>query len=67
MVLVYNGHPNVLGGAVSSTLVRYGGTPSNVTSIGYTDGATGTLDELLLHFGLDGESVYKTALAAIAR
>lgn len=66
VLLVYNGHPEVLESAVCRAFVRYGHGSCTLDSIGYTDGATGRLPEILNLFGLDGIGVYTKAKAVIS-
>jgi transketolase len=65
VLIAYNGDKCVLDRIVSANLVRFARRPGRVESVGYSDGATGTLDELLSHFGLDGKGVHRSARALL--
>jgi transketolase len=57
LMTVYNGHPATLRSAVADALVQSGTIPSRIESIGFTEGTTGTLDEVCKWAGLDAASV----------
>jgi transketolase len=66
LITVYNGAPEVLGYAVSASLhkARRGFTGS-MRTLGFKKGTTGTLEELITHFQLDGESIARIVEEAI--
>lgn len=66
ILAAYNGHPDVLSSIISRALVTHRKLPAALKSIGYVDGATGTLDELLQHFKLDQVGILSEARLLLA-
>jgi len=55
---IYNGNPFVLESAVSSALLKYDSNrPSYIASRGFVKGTSGSLTDLLKHYGLDKEGI----------
>jgi len=67
LLVLYNGSPQVLSGPVSTALLREGVHPSTIIEQGFDMGRTGSIADLLRHFGLDQDGIYKLAKQHVSR
>lgn len=66
LLCAYNGNPAILRDQLAGALLSHGGSlPSRIQGHGFLFGTSGTTDELVRHFELDTEGVYRKALTIL--
>ena len=62
LLIYYNGNVNIMAAVVNQNLVTHRITPKTITQKGFDIGLSGSIPELLKHFGLDTESIIDDCL-----
>ena len=57
VVVVYNGNPDTIRFPLSAGLLDSGVRPNSIHSFGFDEGSTGSLEDLVQHYGLDKKSL----------
>ncbi|HLC65421.1 MAG TPA: transketolase C-terminal domain-containing protein [Candidatus Nanoarchaeia archaeon] len=60
LITVYNGHPYTLAEPLSKYFAGKKFGPSHIVALGFTQGETGEVHDLLRHFGLNAESIARS-------
>lgn len=66
LLCTYNGNPDILKNLLAGWLMEQGKPlPSSIQGHGFLFGTSGTMDELIKAYGLDGEGIYDKAISII--